>query len=115
MKERLHISMLMDYYSSFLTDKQREMMRLHYEEDYSLGEIAAIYHISRQGAYDSIKKGEAVLQKHEQYLGLVKKQQQLNCKIKEIQHQLTQLSIPAQQQTVMEAIEKLLCELGELS
>ncbi len=56
MKERLHISMLMDYYSSFLTDKQREMMRLHYEEDYSLGEIAAIYHISRQGAYDSIKK-----------------------------------------------------------
>ncbi len=115
MKELMHISMLMDYYDYFLTDKQREMMNLYYEEDYSLGEIAAMHNISRQGAYDSIKKGEAILHKYEQHLGLVKKQKELDKKINEIQKNLTQLSVSTEQQSILATITKLLGELNELS
>lgn len=115
MKKIMHISLLMDYYDSFLTEKQREMMNLYYEEDYSLGEIAALHHISRQGAYDSIKKGEMILHRYEESLGLVKKQKQYETKIKELRKQFAKLAVSSEQHEIMMKIENLLQELDELS
>ena len=61
MAKNLEISMLLDFYGEMLTDKQREVVSLYYNEDLSLAEIASIAQITRQGVRDSIKRGEATL------------------------------------------------------
>lgn len=67
----LSVALLLDFYGEVLTEKQREVVELYYDEDLSLAEIAAEAHITRQGVRDSIKRGEATLRDMEQKLGLV--------------------------------------------
>lgn len=69
----LSVSLLMDFYGEILTDKQREVIRLYYDDDLSLAEIADEAKITRQGVRDSIKRGEATLHEMEDKLGLVKR------------------------------------------
>lgn len=61
MAKDLKFASLLDIYGAVLTDKQREMLELYYNEDLSLSEIAANEGISRQGVRDSIKRGEETL------------------------------------------------------
>lgn len=65
--------MLFDFYASLLTKTQREYMELYYIEDYSLGEIANEKQVSRQAAYDNIKRSEKVLETYEKKLSLYDK------------------------------------------
>jgi hypothetical protein len=67
----LSVALLLDFYGEVLTDKQREVMELYYNEDLSLAEIAQQAKITRQGVRDSIKRGEATLSEMEQKLRLV--------------------------------------------
>ena len=69
----LKVAFLLDFYGEPLTEKQREMVDLYYNEDLSLGEIAEITHISRQGVRDSIKHGETQLYEYEQKLHLAQR------------------------------------------
>ena len=57
----LRISVLLDHYGAMLTDKQREVIDLYYNDDLSLAEIAEQEGITRQGVRDNIKRGEAQL------------------------------------------------------
>jgi predicted DNA-binding protein YlxM (UPF0122 family) len=45
-------------------------MELYYLDDYSLGEIAEEFEISRQAVYDNIKRTEQMLEDYESKLGL---------------------------------------------
>lgn len=65
------ISLLLDFYGQMVTKRQYEILDLHYNSDYSLGEIAEELNISRQGVYDNIKRGKAALFEMEQKLGLL--------------------------------------------
>lgn len=67
------ISLLLDFYGQLLTERQQEILDLHYNNDYSLGEIAQQLEITRQGVFDNIKRGKATLNNLENKLGLVKK------------------------------------------
>ena len=67
------ISLLMDFYGDMLTEKQREATKLYYFDDLSLGEIADITGITRQGVRDSIKRAENYLYEAEEKIGLAKK------------------------------------------
>ena len=78
MPKNLDVTMLLDFYGEMLTDKQKDMIELYYNEDLSLGEIAETAHITRQGVRDSIKRGEQQLFDLESKLGLVKKFRQYN-------------------------------------
>lgn len=71
MDELYKISLLLDFYGQMLTKRQYEILDLHYNSDYSLGEIAEELDISRQGVYDNIKRGKAALFDMESKLGLV--------------------------------------------
>ena len=66
----LSVSLLMDFYGEVLTQKQREVIDLYYNEDLSLAEIAQEAKITRQGVRDSIKRGEMTLHEMEEKLGL---------------------------------------------
>lgn len=61
---------LFDFYQALLTPKQRNYMSLYYLEDYSLGEISELSHVSRQAVYDNIKRTEAMLESYEEKLRL---------------------------------------------
>jgi uncharacterized protein len=67
------IGLLLDFYGQLLTDRQQEILDLHYNNDYSLGEIAEQLCITRQGVFDNIKRGKTILNNLELKLGLVKK------------------------------------------
>ena len=56
-----------------LTEKQRDVVELYYNEDLSLSEIAAHSQITRQGVRDSIKRAEGILLGLEERLGLAKR------------------------------------------
>lgn len=65
-----YMNTLFEFYSALLTPKQRGYLSLYYGEDYSLGEIADEFHVSRQAVYDNIKRTEKILSDYEQKLHL---------------------------------------------
>ena len=68
-------TMLFDFYGELLTDKQREYFDLHYNEDLSLAEIAALSGVSRQAVWDNIRRAESSLREIEGKVGLVERWQ----------------------------------------
>ncbi|GEL14343.1 putative DNA-binding protein [Pediococcus cellicola] len=62
------INFLFEFYGSLLTKKQRNYMQLYYADDYSLGEIAENYAVSRQAVYDNIKRTVQILEDYEEKL-----------------------------------------------
>jgi predicted DNA-binding protein YlxM (UPF0122 family) len=64
---------LMDFYGPLLTERQKRIMQLYYDNDWSLGEIAENYEVSRQAIYDVLRRAEKALEQYESRLGLVEK------------------------------------------
>lgn len=64
---------LFDFYGALLTKKQKEYMQLYYGDDFSLGEIADEFNVSRQAIYDNIKRTEKILVEYEEKLHLFEK------------------------------------------
>lgn len=71
--DRYTTSTLRAYYGNLLTDRQNEIVRLHFDEDISYGELAEMFNISRQAAYDAVKKGGELLASYEEKLHLVER------------------------------------------
>lgn len=74
-QKNLEFSLLLDYYAPALTEKQREILAMYYNEDLSLAEIAENFGITRQGVRDAIKHGEATLTDLEEKLGNARRHQ----------------------------------------
>ena len=89
MFKNLEISLLLDFYGDMLTEKQRDVVELYYNEDLSLAEIAAHSGITRQGVRDSIKRAEAQMLEYESRLGLAQR-------FREIRDSLGQIASLAQ-------------------
>ena len=61
---------LLDLYGPLLTEHQRQILHLAWEEDWSYGEIAERQQVSRTAVYDVVKRTAANLDEYEQKLGL---------------------------------------------
>lgn len=70
------VNYLFDFYQALLTEKQQTFLRYYFHDDYSLGEIAAEFGISRQAVYEHIKRAEQVLEEYERKLGLLRQHDQ---------------------------------------
>ena len=75
--KNLEISYLMDFYGNLLSDKQRTIMQLYYQEDLSLFEIAQQTLTTRQGVRDLLNRTADELARYEQALALNSKRKQL--------------------------------------
>ncbi|MCH6267113.1 putative DNA-binding protein [Neobacillus citreus] len=104
LEKTTRMNYLYDFYHSLLTPKQQSYMSLYYLEDYSLGEIAEEYEVSRQAVYDNIKRTEAMLEEYEEKLLLFQKFQERNRLVKLLKELLDeeQPSKQAMQATIAE-------------
>ena len=75
MREPLHtdVCLWLDYYGDLLTSRQREVLTLYFDEDWSLSEIAEHTGLSRQGIHDQIRRGVARLSALESSLELARR------------------------------------------
>lgn len=62
---------LLDIYGPLLTDRQRRCMEMYFDMDLSLSEIGEELQISRQGAYDMLRRASHSLENYEQRLQLL--------------------------------------------
>ena len=79
------IALLNDIYGSLLTEKQKMMLDMFYNEDLSLGEIAGINKTSRQAVFDNIKRSEKLLENYEDKLGLLARNMNENLILQKLQ------------------------------
>ncbi|PWG00902.1 putative DNA-binding protein [Levilactobacillus bambusae] len=70
LEKNYRINSLFEFYQSLLTDKQNHYMQLYYGDDYSLGEIAEEFNVSRQAVYDNLRRTEKILEEYESKLHL---------------------------------------------
>ncbi|MGN0642974.1 MAG: YlxM family DNA-binding protein [Huintestinicola sp.] len=103
----LKVALLLDHYAPLLTEKQRDVIDLYYNEDLSLGEIAEQENITRQGVRDSIKRGEQTLYDLENALGLAEKSSRLD-------HIAERLSVIAENMSESAELKKCISEIKNI-
>ena len=69
LEKSVEIGTLCAFYGGLLTERQLDALRLHYEEDLSLGEIAEELGVSRQNVHELITRSVQKLRRYEQALG----------------------------------------------
>ena len=77
MQEHVELGFLLSRYGALLTPRQRELLSMAVDEDFSLSEISEQAGISRQGARDVIQRAAAQLHAYEDALGDEKRARQL--------------------------------------
>lgn len=102
------MNMLFDYYEPLLTEKQRTFMSYYFHEDYSLGEIAEQFSISRQAVYEHIKRAETVLEEYEQKLQLLAKHERRRIAGEGIAEQLARLGDGPETKRIRELLQAML-------
>lgn len=73
MDEILQLTLLYDFYGELLTEKQKQVYEMYYQNDLSLSEIGQELSISRQAVRDQLKRTEKILQEYEKKLCLVQR------------------------------------------
>ena len=105
LEKTTRINYLYDFYQSLLTPKQQSYMSLYYLEDYSLGEIAEEYDVSRQAVYDNIKRTEAMLEEYEEKLLLFQKFHERGKLLLQVKEWVSDNSVS--KQALLEAVAEL--------
>lgn len=72
-KEKIDYSLYLDIYAPLFNEHQKDIMRLYFDCDVSLNEIAEQYGISRQAVRDILQRGQKNLISYEEKLGIFKK------------------------------------------
>ncbi len=84
LEDFFEVSILLQYYKNLLSEKQKKYMIEHFEEDYSLSEIANKYSISRQAVYENIKRGIKILYEYEEKLNFCNKEKRIKNELQKI-------------------------------
>lgn len=69
-ERKIELAWLTAFYGGLLTEKQRQVLTLHCEEDLSLAEIAQEVGVSRQGVHDMLTRAAQRLFEMEEKLGM---------------------------------------------
>ncbi len=83
-RDRAYVCRLIDVYGSVLSERQRDVVDLYYNEDLSLAEISEHCGITRQGVRDAIRHGVETLESLERALGFISKTEAISSIANEI-------------------------------
>src|SRR3712207_1573386 len=111
MEDRIKISILMDYYGELLTEKQKYVMELYFNQDLSLAEISELTKTSRQAIYDIVKRCNKLLLDYEEKLMLMKRYinlQKIKCSVIE---KLEHIENSHTQEELVESVNEIKKEL----
>lgn len=81
LEKMVRMGELFDFYGQLLTERQQEFMTLYYQQDFSLGEIAERFGISRQAIHDNLRRSEKILEEYDQKLELLARTKMMKNKI----------------------------------
>jgi predicted DNA-binding protein YlxM (UPF0122 family) len=95
-RSRSHRLQLLDAYGPVLTERQREALRLHLEEDWSVTELADSLGVSRAAAHDLIRRGLRRVEELESSLGLCGQLAAAEARVADLERRLSRL--PAEQE-----------------
>ncbi len=107
MNDILHLTLLFDFYGELLTEKQKQVFSLHYQDDLSLSEIGEELSISRQAVRDLLKRTEKILLDYEQKLGLVARFQEQKKSVRQMLEIMQDLEIDGLSEKRMRQIETM--------
>lgn len=113
MEKRFEISLLLDFYGELLTEKQRNIMDLYFNNDLSLSEIAEINNTSRQAIHDTIKRSDNVLLVYEEKLKLLNKNHKLKETFENIISELDKLQINIKDEKMNQLISDIKTQIIE--
>lgn len=108
------MALLQDFYGRLLTGRQQRIMEMYYDQNYSLGEIAQEYRISRQAVYDILRRTEKLLEGYEEKLGLVRKFQEDCRRLQEAEDSLAVLSRDPAALPAVEKLRQIIYEIIDL-
>lgn len=91
LEKSVEIGTLCAFYGGLLTQRQQDALRLHYEEDLSLGEIAEELGVSRQNVHELITRSAQKLRRYEDALGGMKRASQTAKELRRAEELLSQL------------------------
>lgn len=101
------INLLFDFYQELLTEKQQMFLKYYFHEDYSLGEIAAEFAISRQAVYEHIKRAGHILEDYETKLQLLAKQEQRSKALDNIRKKINRLADEPLKEEILLSLESM--------
>lgn len=104
--KNLAIADLFDQYAPVLGERHRMVLDLYYNQDLSLGEIAEVVGISRQGVRDSIKKAEEELYHLENGLHLAERAHRIEAAARRVR------SLAGERPELCSAVAELLAAAG---
>jgi len=113
MEKRFEISLLFDFYGELLTEKQKDIMDLYFNNDLSLSEIAEINNTSRQATHDTIKTCEKALLVYEEKLKLLNKDNKLKESLASIISELDNLQIDIKDEKINQRIYDIKAQISE--
>lgn len=85
LEKSVEIGTLYAFYGGLLTSRQQDALRLHYEEDLSLGEIAEELDVSRQNVHELISRSAQKLRRYEEALGGARRAQETARQLRQAQ------------------------------
>ena len=114
-EKNLNISVLLDFYGDILTDRQKDMLDMYYNNDLSLAEIAQNFSISRQGVRSVLKKGETILIEMEEKLNLASRFGTVQERSDSIASRLSDLNSKINDNFISNEIDLIIKQIKELA
>ena len=105
--QRIRLGRLLDIYGGLLTEKQRTCLQLYFEDDLSLGEISQELGVSRQAVHDLLKRVGQLLERYEDALGVLAREDRLRAGLAEALALLSQGEAPGGQERIRELLTEL--------
>ncbi len=81
LRQNVEMGTLCAFYGGLLTERQRAALLLYYDEDWSLGEIAQQYGVSRQNIHDLLTRSTQKLQRMEAKIGAIASARRTSAKL----------------------------------
>lgn len=106
MDELLRLTLLYDFYGELLTQKQKQVYELYYQNDLSLSEIGVELSTSRQAVRDLLLRTEKILVGYEDKLHLMERFMLQKKEVLQIKTILDELGAKTETKSVLDSLER---------